>query len=142
RVQGMRHEGTGWGPKAPASIHRGRAALDADGNVAAYEFFSKGFSAGDMAAWERSPSDTYAGMLTGWPSASAARFDNPGDRYVFPVHLEYWRTVPPLLTRASPLRTAHLRDPLGPQIHFASESFMDELAWAADADPIEFRLRH
>src|SRR6266571_3998948 len=32
--------------------------------------------------------------------------------------------------------------PVGPQIHFASEPFMDELAAALNVDPIEFRLRH
>src|SRR5262249_60393991 len=51
-------------------------------------------------------------------------------------------TTPPLLDRSSPLRSAHLRDPVGPQIHFASESFMDEVAAALNLDPIEFRLRH
>jgi len=40
------------------------------------------------------------------------------------------------------LRSAHLRDPVGPQIHFASESFIDEVAAAVGADPVEFRLRH
>jgi len=35
-----------------------------------------------------------------------------------------------------------LRDPVGPQIHFASESFIDEVAAALNLDPIEFRLRH
>ena len=40
------------------------------------------------------------------------------------------------------MRSAHLRDPVGPQIHFASESFIDEVAAAVNADPIEFRLRH
>src|SRR5205085_5176157 len=39
-------------------------------------------------------------------------------------------------------RTSHLRDPVGPQVHFASESFMDEVAAALGLDPIEFRLRH
>ncbi len=43
---------------------------------------------------------------------------------------------------ASPLRTSHLRDPLGPQLHFASESFIDECALAAGADPVAFRLAH
>jgi CO/xanthine dehydrogenase Mo-binding subunit len=43
---------------------------------------------------------------------------------------------------ASPLRSSHLRDPVGPQIHFASESVMDELAAALDQDPIAFRLSH
>ena len=47
-----------------------------------------------------------------------------------------WETIPPLLDRASPLRTSHLRDPVGPQIHFASESFMDEVAAA-----LEVRIR-
>jgi CO/xanthine dehydrogenase Mo-binding subunit len=31
---------------------------------------------------------------------------------------------------------------VGPQIHFASESFIDEVAAALNVDPIEFRLRH
>src|SRR5437016_12965634 len=53
-----------------------------------------------------------------------------------------WETIAPLLARSSPLRSAHLRDPGGPQIHFASESFMDEVAAALNLDPIEFRLRH
>jgi CO/xanthine dehydrogenase Mo-binding subunit len=53
-----------------------------------------------------------------------------------------WETIPPFLDRASPLRTSHLRDPVGPQIHFASESFMGEVAAAQNLDPIEFRLRH
>jgi len=36
----------------------------------------------------------------------------------------------PLLDRASPLRTARLRDPVGPQIQFASEFLIDEIAAA------------
>ena len=41
----------------------------------------------------------------------------------------------------TPLRTGNLRDPNGPQVTFAAESFIDELAAAAKADPVEFRLR-
>jgi CO/xanthine dehydrogenase Mo-binding subunit len=41
----------------------------------------------------------------------------------------------------TPLRTGNLRDPDGPQVTFAAESFIDELAAAAKADPVEFRLR-
>jgi CO/xanthine dehydrogenase Mo-binding subunit len=40
----------------------------------------------------------------------------------------------------TPLRTGNLRDPNGPQTTFASESFVDELAAAANADPVQFRL--
>ena len=41
----------------------------------------------------------------------------------------------------TPLRTGNLRDPNGPQVTFASESFIDELAVAAKADPVAFRLK-
>src|SRR5918995_6760176 len=41
----------------------------------------------------------------------------------------------------SPLRTGNLRDPNGPQATFASESFIDELAAMAKADPVAFRLK-
>jgi CO/xanthine dehydrogenase Mo-binding subunit len=142
RVHGTREDGHAWDPKAPASVHFARAGFDAQGNVTAYYFRSKGFSAGDVAPFENSPSDTLAGQLTGWPNASVFRFGNPEGRYQFPVKLEYWQAIDAFLKRGSPLRTGHLRDPLGPQLHFASESFIDEMASAVGADPIEFRLRH
>ena len=40
----------------------------------------------------------------------------------------------------TPLRTGNLRDPNGPQVTFAFESFIDELAAAARTDPVQFRL--
>jgi len=40
RMQGMRHDGTGWDPKSPASGHRSRAAIDQDGKVTAWHFES------------------------------------------------------------------------------------------------------
>src|SRR5262249_33627620 len=69
-------------------------------------------------------------------------FGVPAESYEFDNKRLVWETIPPLLDRASPLRSAHLRDPVGPQIHFASESFIDEVAAALNLDPIEFRLRH
>jgi nicotinate dehydrogenase subunit B len=69
-------------------------------------------------------------------------FGVPAESYEFANKLAAWETIAPLLDRASPLRSSHLRDPVGPQIHFASESFMDELAAALGIDPVEFRLRH
>jgi len=35
-----------------------------------------------------------------------------------------------------------MRDTAGPQLHFASESFVDEMAFAAQRDPLAFRLAH
>ena len=66
----------------------------------------------------------------------------PAESYEFANKRTSWETIAPLLDRASPLRSSHLRDPVGPQIHFASELFMDELAAATGQDPIEFRLKH
>ena len=40
----------------------------------------------------------------------------------------------------TPLRTGNLRDPNGPQVTFAFEVFIDELAAAARKDPAQFRL--
>ena len=45
-------------------------------------------------------------------------------------------------TVESPFYTGPLRSPLRIQNTFANECFLDELAAAADADPLEYRLRH
>jgi CO/xanthine dehydrogenase Mo-binding subunit len=142
RLQYMRDQGTGWDPKAPASIHRVRAALDASGNVVAYDFLSKGFSRTDVDTNGSQPRDTLAGQTLGVALKSGDGFGVPGDSYGFANKRTAWETIAPLLDRASPLRTAHMRDPVGPQIHFASESFIDELAAALKVDPVEFRLRY
>jgi nicotinate dehydrogenase subunit B len=142
RLQYMREQGTGWDPKGPASIHRARAAIDASGKVVAYEFLSKGFSRIDVGTNGSRPPDTLAGHFRGVPLRVADNFGVPAESYVFDNKRTAWETIAPLLDRASPLRSAHLRDPVGPQIHFASESFMDEVAAALAVDPVELRLRH
>ncbi|HEY4980835.1 MAG TPA: molybdopterin cofactor-binding domain-containing protein [Pseudolabrys sp.] len=142
RLQYMRDQGTGWDPKGPASIHKARAALDASGKVVAYEFTSKGFSRVDVDTNGGKPQDTLAGQTLGVALKSGDGFGVPAEFYAFDNKRMGWETIPPLLDRASPLRSAHLRDPVGPQIHFASESFIDEVAAAVNADPIEFRLRY
>ena len=142
RLQYMREEGTGWDPKGPASIHKARAALDATGKVTGYEFTSKGFSRLDVNTNGGKPHDTLSGQTLGVALKSGDGFGVPAESYAFDNKRMAWETIPPLLDRSSPLRTAHLRDPVGPQIHFASESFIDEVAAAVNADPIEFRLRH
>jgi CO/xanthine dehydrogenase Mo-binding subunit len=142
RVQYTRDQGTGWDPKGPASIHRARAAIDAEGKVVAYEFISKGFSRVDVNTNGGQPYDTLAGHFRGIELKSGDNFGIPAESYEFANKKTYWETIPPLLDRASPLRSSHLRDPVGPQIHFASESFMDEVAHALNIDPLELRLRH
>ena len=142
RVQYMRDQGTGWDPKGPASVHKVRAAIDASGKVTAYEFMSKAFSRVDVNTNGSKPFDTLAGQTRGDDLKSGDGFGIPAESYAFENKRVGWETIPPLLDRSSPLRTSHLRDPVGPQIHFASESFIDEVAAALNVDPIEFRLRH
>ena len=135
RAQYTREQATGWDPKGPASIHRARAAIDAAGNVIAYEFTSKGFSRIDVNTNGGAPWDTLAGQFRDVALKSGDGFGVPAESYEFANKRLGWETIPPLLDRGSPLRSAHLRDPVGPQIHFASESFMDELAAALNLDP-------
>jgi nicotinate dehydrogenase subunit B len=116
RVQGMRYEGHGWDPKGPASIHRARAALDKDGAVIGYAFESKGFSRVDIDTNESDPAYSLAGQLMGLPLKSLLGFGVPAESYGFVNKQLAWETVAPLLDRASPLHTVHLRDPVGPQI--------------------------
>jgi CO/xanthine dehydrogenase Mo-binding subunit len=142
RVQGTRAQATGWDPKGPASIHRARAGFDAAGNVVAYDFASKGFSRTDVDTNESDPRDTLTGQLQGMGNNFKAAFGAPGEEYAFPARRLAWETVAPLLAAGSPLRSAHLRDPVGPQMNFASESFIDELAAAAGMDAVAFRLRY
>jgi nicotinate dehydrogenase subunit B len=110
RVQGMRYEGHGWDPKGPASIHHARAALDRDGAVVGYVFESKGFSRIDIDTDKGDPAYT----STGLPLKSLQGFGVSAESYGFASRRLAWETVAPLLGRASPLRTVHLRDPLGP----------------------------
>jgi nicotinate dehydrogenase subunit B len=142
RVQGTRAQGHGWDPKGPASIHRAQAVVDASGAVIAWRFVSKGFSRTDIDTNESNPSHSLAGQLMGEDLAPIPAFGVPGEPYRFAAREQGWEVIAPLLDRASPLRTAHLRDPVGPQMNFASESFVDELAAATGTDPVAFRLRY
>ena len=142
RVQGMRHDGTGWDPKGPASTHYARASISIGGDILVHEFESKGFSRVEVDFTESDPSDTLVGQWTDFPKTPAFNFGNPEDNYAIPARRVRWETVAGFLPKANPLRGAHLRDPVGPQIHFASECFIDELAYAVDTDPVDLRVRH
>ncbi len=146
RVQWSRSDMTAWGGKGPAAVVDFTAALDAQGGVTAIDMTSRAFSGTEIIPQATTAGNLLAGQLIGFPNTNA------GDEYVqwggstFPytfrnVHC-VGHIIAPLYASSSPMRTTHLRDPNGPAGTFAGESFMDEIAAAAGADPIEFRLRY
>jgi len=141
RVQWMRQEETAWDTKGPAYAVKMRGALDAQGNLVAIEYDA---CAADHNHLGYNEFDTVLiAQLTGQRKAEPARgrASYPSDMYAVPNRRMAGRVVPLPLVWETPLRTGNLRDPDGPQVTFASESFIDELAAAAKADPVEFRLR-
>lgn len=142
RVQYMRYEGLAWDPKGTASVSRSRAGIDSSGKVIAYENIGKAFSRLNTATNEGRAADVLAGQLLGVALEPEQSFNVPIASYTFDHKRVGWEVIAPLMERASPLRTTHLRDPYGPPILFGSESFIDEMAAATATDPVEFRLRH
>jgi len=141
RVQWMRHEETAWDTKGPAYAVSMRGALDAEGNVVALEYDAR---AADHNHLGYNEFDTVLiAQLTGRRKAEPARgrASYPSDMYAIANRRTAGSVVSLPLVWETPLRTGNLRDPDGPQVTFASESFIDELAAAAKADPVEFRLR-
>jgi CO/xanthine dehydrogenase Mo-binding subunit len=141
RVQWMRHEETAWDTKGPAFAFTLRGGLDASGNLVAFDYRARAAGYGHVGYNE--PATVLIAQLMGTrperPGSSGG--GGPEDSYAIPNRRTETGIIPLPQPFESPLRTGNLRDPNGPQIHFASESFIDELAAAAGADPVEFRLR-
>ena len=142
RYQAQRHEAHGWDPKGPASIHMMRAGVDKDGKVIAWEYKSKGFDQRDVDSNESKPYDNLFSQLTGVKPKPSLFFGLPEETYVFPAKSLSFEVIAPMLESGSPLRSSHLRDPVGSNNHFAFESFVDEVAFATGLDPVDFRLQH
>ena len=141
RLQWMRDEETAWDTKGPAYTIRMRGGLNRTGNITAYEYEARAADYNHLGYNEFD--SVLIAQLTGRRRASPAsgRADGPSDMYAIPNRRARGHVVSLPLVWETPLRTGNLRDPNGPQITFASESFIDELAAAANMDPVEFRLR-
>jgi nicotinate dehydrogenase subunit B len=141
RLQWMRDEESAWDTKGPAFVCTLRGALDAAGNFLAYDY--KARSADYNHVGYNEPDTVLIAQLTGSrrdrPAAGSAAV--PGEMYAIPNRRMTTEVVSLPLVWETPLRTGNLRDPNGPQATFAAESFIDELAAAAKADPVQFRLK-
>jgi CO/xanthine dehydrogenase Mo-binding subunit len=141
RVQWMRNEESQWDTKGPAFAFRIRGGLDATGNLVALDYDAR--AADFYHVGYNEPDTVLIAQLMGMRRAkpAAGNASAPSDMYTIPNRRTSGHVVSMPLVHETPLRTGNLRDPNGPQITFAAESFIDELAAAAKADPVEFRLR-
>ena len=143
RVQYDRADATAWDPKGPPGVFRLRGGLDAARQVTAFDFHSRGYSGRTRPSGTSRFSDSLASQLIGGhQTRSQDLFQVSAESYRF----EHRRVGCELIawehSLSTGLRTGHLRDPDGMATCFASESFVDELAWAAGQDPVAFRLQH
>jgi nicotinate dehydrogenase subunit B len=137
RVQWSRADEHGWDPKGPPTLIDLRASLDAAGNVTAWEHES----------WipQQTPGGFHvplvAASLTGMPAdehiAPGNIFQNSAIGYKFPNAKSVCHRL-----ETTPFRPSWIRTPGRMQNTYANECFMDEIAAATNADPIEFRLKY
>ena len=140
RVQWMRDEETAWDTKGPAYVFRLRGALNAEGKLTALDYDARAVDYAHLGYNE--PDTVLIAQLMGRrpervaPGGAAT----PSIKYAIPNQRRSTHVVSLPLVFETPLRTGNLRDPNGPQVTFAFEGFIDELAAAAGADPVAFRL--
>jgi nicotinate dehydrogenase subunit B len=135
RVQWMRQDEHGWDPKGPPTLLDLQATLDERGDILTWEsvlFATSKTKEGVV--------KLLAGELAGLQHEGA----NPGNvqqDLAIPYQVPNIRTTVHWLAE-TPFRPSWIRTPGRMQNTFANESFMDELAAAAGADPFEYRLRY
>jgi len=137
RVQWSRADEHGWDPKGPPTLIDLRASLDASGNVTAWEsefFIPQGAAPGSVVG-------LLAAELTGMPTAQQMSPGGITGNSAIPYKFPNVKTVCHRL-ETTPFRPSWIRAPGRLQNSHANESFMDELASAAGADPLEFRLKY
>jgi len=141
RMQWTRQEETAWDTKGPAYTVKLRGGLDAQGNLIALDYEARAADHNHLGYNEHD--SVLIAQLTNQRKATPARggASTPNDMYAVPNRRMATHVVSLPLVWETPLRTGNLRDPNGPQVTFASESFIDELAVAAKADPVAFRLK-
>ncbi|HWZ46778.1 MAG TPA: molybdopterin cofactor-binding domain-containing protein, partial [Herbaspirillum sp.] len=144
RVQWMREQEHTWEPFGPAMTVDTTAALNAAGQIIDWqcEIWSNTHNNRIDNAGRFMPTWTLAQPFTPAPPKTIPMPEGGGDRNSIPLYRLPNLKVQHHFLPDMPIRVSAMRS-LGAYLNvFAIESFMDELAAAAKADPVEFRMRH
>jgi nicotinate dehydrogenase subunit B len=139
RVQWSREDEFKWEPYAPAMVMDLRGGLDERGRVIAWDY---NCWSPTHAARPRAGIDFIAGQLIAGQPPPARTFFLGGDRNAPTNYTFANQRVTMHWLAHVPLRASSYRSLGGAANTLANESFVDELAAAAQLDPLEFRLRH
>jgi nicotinate dehydrogenase subunit B len=144
RVQWMREHEHSWEPYGPAMVTKARATLGESGTITGWQYdlwsnshLTRPGPAGALLAARHlaTPFAVPTQTVSITPEGSGDRNSVP--LYAIPNRHIVWHFLPDMPLRVSALRS------LGAYMNvFSLESFMDECALAASADPVDFRLRH
>jgi len=146
RLQWMRDDEFAWEPYGAAMAFELEAALDASGTIVSWrhELWSNGHTHRPGRA--KLPTLTAAAQLAKpfalAPAVNPALPAGGADRNCIPLYEFADLLVVNHYVKEMPLRSSSLRSLGGFGNVFAIESFIDECAAAAGADPIAFRLQH
>jgi nicotinate dehydrogenase subunit B len=143
-LQWMREQEHGWEPFGPAMVAKVRGSVDRSGHIVDWDYAvwsnthaTRPGPAGSLLAGQH--------MEKSFPVPEPRVLPQPeggGDRNAIPLYTLPSARVTHHFLRDMPVRVSALRS-LGAQMNvFSIESFMDELAAAAGADPVTFRLAH
>jgi len=144
RVQWMREQEHANEPYGPAMLMEVEAALGADGSISTwnYDVWTNSHSTRPGGAGALLAGRSLAKAFPPEPAELEISPSGNGDRnadplYTFPNRRILWHFLPDMPVRVSALRS------LGAYANvFALESFMDDMALEANADPVAFRLQH
>ncbi|HEY2050236.1 MAG TPA: molybdopterin cofactor-binding domain-containing protein [Caulobacteraceae bacterium] len=144
RVQWMREQEHGWEPLGPAMVTHLSANLTADGRVGVWrhDVWSTTHSTRPQEAGNLLAGREVDPPFTAPPPRPIPMPEGGGDRNAIPLYNFPAARVASHFVPDMPLRVSALRS-LGAHMNvFSTESFMDELALVARADPVESRLSH
>jgi CO/xanthine dehydrogenase Mo-binding subunit len=144
RMQWTREQEHAWEPYGPAMVTKLKGSLDGQGMISDWNFevWSNTHSMRPGGAGSMLAAQHMAQAFTPPAPKPLPLPEGGGDRNAIPIYKFPNAQVVHHFIPTMPLRISALRALGAYHNVFSIESFMDELANAAGADPVEFRLKH